>query len=336
MTAISLPDRAGRYVLGVPLELKLLGANVIILAAAALAISALPGFGQMEWLDITIVAGALAAAFSVNIALVHLALKPVTDLEIVAKRVSQGRLGERVPPSVVADSGLSQLGKTINEMLDTVAASRERMRKIGAEVVFAQEKERGRLARDLHDSIGQTIVAASFQLAAALNELPADAQNASLTDARDLLRTAVEEIRNLSLSLHPRVADDLGLPMALEALADATRERSLVDVRATSDVSGVTIPAPMATTLYRVAQEALRNVEKHADAAVAIVTLRARPGVAELEVRDDGQGFDSSSENSPPDSALHRLQERLSLAGGELHIDSTRESGTRVFARVNL
>jgi two-component system NarL family sensor kinase len=231
---------------------------------------------------------------------------------------------------------LAHLAKTMNEMLDTLAAGRERMRRIGADVVFEQERERARVARELHDSVGQTLVAASFQIAVAANDLGSDAGGARLAEARELMRTAVEEIRNVARSLHPRVADDLGLPLALEALADLTRQRSLVDVRVRTDVSGVTIPAPLATTLYRIAQEALRNVEKHADAGLALVTLRARPGFVELEVRDDGCGFGGPLEQSRHDSSLVSMRQRLSLAGGELHIDSTRENGTRVLARIGL
>lgn len=336
----SWPTRAmsaiGRRILGIRLELKLFGANALILAIAALALFTPFSFSQIRWVDVEIVILALATAGFVNVLLVRLALKPVNDLEMVAKRVSQGRLGERVPPSLVADPGLAHLAKTMNEMLDTLAASRERMRRIGADVVFAQERERARVARELHDSVGQTLVAASFQIAAAVNDLGSDAGNARLTEARELMRSAVEEIRNVSRSLHPRVADDLGLPMALEALADSTRQRSLIDVRVRSDVSGVTIPGPLATTLYRIAQEALRNVEKHADAGLALVTLRARPGFVELEVQDDGCGFDGPIGQSHQDSALNLMKERLSLAGGDLHIDSTRETGTRVRARVGL
>jgi signal transduction histidine kinase len=86
--------------------------------------------------------------------------------------------------------------------------------------------------------------------------------------------------------------------------------------------------------LYQVAQEALRNIEKHADAATATVCLSARPGLIELEIGDDGCGFDSPVAKARANSAFERLRERLSLAGGELHIDSTRDSGTRVVARI--
>ena len=202
--------------------------------------------------------------------------------------------------------------------------------------MFAHERERADVAKGLHDSVAQTLAAASFQIAAAATALGSGSGSAQLADARDLLRTALEEIRNVSRSLYPRVADDLGLPRALEALADSMRQRSLVDVQVRSDIYGIVIPPPLATTLYRVAQEALRNIEKHADAATATVLLRARPDLVELQITDDGRGFDRPHDWTMVGSALGLIRERLSLAGGELHIDSTRDSGTRVVATVSL
>ena len=325
-----------RAILAIRLQAKVLGANLIILGIAAAALWALPGARAVRPQDLVIVLGALAAGACVSYALVRVALKPVDDLERIARRVSQGRLSERVPPSLVADPGLAHLATTMNEMLDILAASRERMRKLGADVVYAQERERAQVARDLQDSVAQTLAAASFQIAAAINDIGRDTGATYLTDARDLLRTALEEIRNVSRSLYPRVAEDLGLPAALEALGDATRQRSLIDVKVHTDIVGVIIPVPLFTTLYRVAQESLRNVEKHADAGTATISLSARPGLVELEISDDGSGFDSRVTTARANSALERIRERLSLAGGELHIDSTRDSGTRVVARIRM
>ena len=325
-----------RAILAIRLQTKVLGANLVILGIAAAALWALPGVRATRPKDLVIVLGALAVGAGVSYALVRVALKPVDDLERIARRVSQGRLSERVPPSLVADPGLAHLATTMNEMLDTLSASRARMRKLGAEVVYEQERERADVARDLQDSVAQTLAAASFQISAAINDIGRDTGAAYLTDARDLLRTALEEIRNVSRSLYPRVAEDLGLPAALEALGDATRQRSLIDVKVRTDIVGVIIPVPLFTTLYRVAQESLRNVEKHADAATATVSLSARPGHVELEITDDGCGFDSQITIARANSALERIRERLSLAGGDLHIDSTRDSGTRVVARVRI
>ena len=325
-----------RAILAIRLQTKVLGANLVILGIAAAALWVLPGARAARPQDLFIVLGALAVGAGVSYALIRVALKPVDDLERIARRVSQGRLSERVPPSLVADPGLAHLATTMNEMLDTLSASRDRMRKLGADVLYEQERERAEVARDLQDSVAQTLAAASFQIAAAINDIGRDTGAAYLRDARDLLRTALEEIRNVSRSLYPRVAEDLGLPAALEALGDATRQRSLIDVKVRTDIVGVIIPVPLFTTLYRVAQESLRNVEKHADAGTATVSLSARPGLVELEISDDGCGFDSKVATARANSALERIRERLSLAGGELHIDSTRDSGTRVVARIRM
>lgn len=325
-----------RSLLRVSLEIKLLGANLIIVALAVLGLFAparlLPG----PLTDIYVVITALIVGATVNLVLLRLALRPVKELERVSKLVSEGRLSERVSPSMVADRELIHLSTTINEMLDSLAAGRDRMRKLGAEVVYAEEKERAQVARELHDSVGQTLAAASFQIAAVAQEIGNHSASARLAGVRELLRTALEEIRNVSRSLHPRVAADLGLPTALEALGDATQQRSLIDVQVTVDIDGVTIPSALAATMYRVAQEALRNVERHADAGRATVSLRARPGYVELEVEDDGRGFEGPKEKSRAESGLASMRERLSLAGGELHIDTTGDRGTRVIAWVGM
>jgi signal transduction histidine kinase len=102
------------------------------------------------------------------------------------------------------------------------------------------------------------------------------------------------------------------------------------------DNPGVFIPPALSATLYRVAQEALRNVERHADAGHATVSLKARPGYVELEISDDGQGFDGPPARQREESGLAIIRERLSLAGGELHIDTARGGGTRVRAWVGM
>ena len=325
-----------RPILGIPLELKLLGANLIIVAVAVLLLFAPVSLHTARLTDAYVVVAALIVGASVNFGLVRLALRPIDALERVAKRVSEGRLSERVPASIVADSELTRLSTTINGMLDNLAAGRERMRKLGAEVVYAEERERAEVARELHDSVGQMLAAASFQVTAAAHEIGNHKASPRLAEVRELLRTALEEIRNVSRSLHPRVATDLGLPSALEALGDATQQRSLVDVRVNVDISGVVIPAALSATLYRVAQEALRNVEKHSDAGHATVSLRARPGYVELEVSDDGRGFEGALEKKRGESGFTTMRERLSLAGGALHIDTARDRGTRVTAWIGM
>jgi signal transduction histidine kinase len=325
-----------RAILGIPLQAKLLGANLIILAVVVMVLFGPIHLQPGHLTDVLVVVAALTIGATVNFALVRLALRPIDALQRVARLVSEGRLSERVPASIVADRELTQLSTTINEMLDSLSAGRDRMRKLGAEVVYAEERERAQVARELHDSVGQTLAAASFQISAAAHEIGSHPASPRLATVRELLRTSLEEIRNVSRSLHPRVASDLGLPAALEALGDATQHRSLVDVQVNVDISGVAIPAAVSATLYRVAQEALRNVERHADAGHATVSLRARPGYVELEIKDDGRGFEGPLEQRRGESGLATIRERLSLAGGELHIDTAKDRGTTVIAWVGM
>ena len=325
-----------RAILGIPLQAKLLGANLIILAVVVLVLFGPIHLQPGHLTDAVVVVVALLIGAIVNCSLVRLALRPIDALQRVARLVSEGRLSERVPASIVADRELTRLSTTINEMLDSLSAGRDRMRKLGAEVVYAEERERAQVARELHDSVGQTLAAASFQIAAAAHEIGSHPASSRLATVRELLRTSLEEIRNVSRSLHPRVASDLGLPAALEALGDATQQRSLVDVQVNVDISGVAIPAAVSSALYRVAQEALCNVERHADAGHATVCLRARPGYVELEIKDDGRGFEGPLEKKRGESGLAAIRERLSLAGGELHIDTARDRGTTVVAWVGM
>jgi signal transduction histidine kinase len=224
-----------RFVLEVPLETKLLGANLIIVAVAGLLLFGPVQLQPARLTDAYIVVVALILGATVNLVLVRLALGPIESLERVAKWVSEGRLAERVPASIVADHELARLSKTINEMLDNLAAGRERVERLGAEVIYAEERERSQVAQELHNSVGQKLADASFEIGASTNEMTSDARAARLANARALLRAAIEEIRNISGSSHLHVATDLGLPRALDTLRAVTTRRSLSNARTTAD-----------------------------------------------------------------------------------------------------
>jgi methyl-accepting chemotaxis protein len=224
-----------RFVLEVPLETKLLGANLIIVAVAGLLLFGPVQLQPARLTDAYIVVVALILGATVNLMLVRLALGPIESLERVAQWVSEGRLAERVPASIVADHELARLSKTINEMLDNLAAGRERVERLGAEVIYAEERERSQVAQELHNSVGQKLADASFEIGASTNEMTSDARAARLANARALLRAAIEEIRNISGSSHLHVATDLGLPRALDTLRAVTTRRSLSNARTTAD-----------------------------------------------------------------------------------------------------
>jgi signal transduction histidine kinase len=231
-----------RLILEVPLEMKLLGANLIIVAVAGLLLFGPVQLQPARLADAYIVVVALILGATVNLVLVRLALGPIESLERVARWVSEGRLAERVPASIVADHELARLSKPINEMLDSLAAGRERVERLGAEVIYAEERELSQVAKELHDSVGQKLADASFEIAASTNEMKGDARAGRLAKARALLRAAIEEIRNISGSSHLHIATDHYLPRALDTLSGVTPQRSLNNARSTADISDGLVP----------------------------------------------------------------------------------------------
>jgi signal transduction histidine kinase len=323
--------------LGVSLTGKLAGANLLVLLVALAAL--VTAAGRPDALDAYIVGGALALGLVVNTLLVRAALRPVWELERVASQVWAGDFGARVPGSAVADREMTRVGRTFNLLLDSLADDRERMRTLAMQAVRAQDDERSRFARELHDSTAQTIAALTYQLAAAARAAGEQGQPAlqeTLQELRDQTGELLEEVRLLSHAIHPRVLDDLGLVPALEWLARQTRQHAALDVQvdATLPPDAADMSDATAAALYRVAQEALRNVERHARAGSARLTLRADGSHVILDVVDDGRGFDvAEAEARRPGMGLFSMRERLGLVGGSFDVLTSPGRGTRVRAR---
>jgi signal transduction histidine kinase len=319
-------------ILGVPLVDKIIGANAIIIAAG-FAYEALAS-GPAERATVIAMTVIMIAASIVNVALIRVALKPVKELVSLAEKVSAGDFNARGTPSPFADEELSTLGATINSLLDSLAVERKRIRDLGAEVIHAQDAERARVSRELHDSIAQTLAAARFQIVAAGGGASEETRR-HLASVNEMLTAVTEEVRDVSNSLHPRVAEDLGLESALTTLARQINQRSGVDVSVSVSVSVEPIPVNVSSTIYRVAEEALKNIEMHSRAKLASVHVVSGNGRITLEVLDDGAGFDPNRMNRVAGrSGLASVKDRVVLAGGRMQIDSKPNGGTRVMAEL--
>lgn len=322
-------------ILRVPLLAKLAGANFLIV------VSALIGVSVGRRLDtpgtvVSILGMALGASLIVNLVLVYVALRPLNDLELTATRLSAGDMEARVPTSVLADRDMTRVGTTLNALLDRLTEDRARERRLAAQVISAQDEERARVARELHDSTAQTLTAILLQLGAAARESTSEPLNARIATLRELAAEALEEVRSMSHTMHPRVLDDLGLAAALEWLARQAREQSL-DVEVDACELDVVIPAPVAAALYRVAQEALRNAARHANATRIDIRLRQDGRQAMLEIEDNGAGFDVVlAEQRRPGMGLFSMRERMGLVNGRLAVNSARDRGTSIMATVPL
>lgn len=323
-------------VLRVPLLAKLAGANLLIV------VSALVGVAVERRLDmpgsvVSILGIALVASLIVNFALVFVALRPLNDLELTATRLSGGDMTARVPSSPLADRNMMRVGRTLNTLLDRLTEDRARERQLAAQVISAQDEERARVARELHDSTAQILTAVMLQLGAAARESTTPALDARIVTLRELAAEALEEVRSLSHTMHPRVLDDLGLAAALEWLARQARAQGSMDVQVDACEFDPPIPPSVAAALYRVAQEALRNAGRHAEARRVDVRLRREGMSAVLEVQDDGVGFDVAlAEQRRPGMGLFSMRERMGLVSGRLEVRSEPRRGTRVMATVPL
>lgn len=208
----------------------------------------------------------------------------------------------------------------------------DRLRTYVQEVTLAQEAERARLARDLHDDVAQRLVVLVRHLDA-IEEAGAPDDD-RLAAARTSASAALAEVRRTSRDLRPTVLDDLGLSPALEWLADDLEQRS--GIAATADVVGPVrrLDPPVELALFRIAQEALRNVERHAAATTASITVSLGASTVDLEVRDDGVGFEVPDDLRTLARAGRLgtigMQERAELVGGRLEVRSAPGEGTTV------
>ena len=329
----SRTPRVGATALRVPLVLKLLGAHLLGVAIVVAVLYATLGPARSPGAVIL----AVLAAMVVFGALASVALLPLRGIEAVASRVWRGDFGARVGTSPVADSDMKRIGTTFNLLLDGLVADRTRMRALASSVIDAGDRERAMLARELHDSTAQQLAALVLQLSAAARDSGDPAMTERLQQIRDQASDALEEVRLLSHTVHPRVLDDLGLPAALKKLARESADVAKLDIEVTVADGDEVVPPTLASTLYRVAQSAVHNVVKHANASHVDVQLQVRDGEAVLEIVDDGRGFDvTEAEQRRPGMGLFTMRERVALAGGRFDVHSAPGRGTRVTAIVPL
>jgi two-component system, NarL family, sensor histidine kinase UhpB len=306
VTARYVRDEPGRSLLGVAGVLALLGIGVTLL---------------------------------VNAVILRVALRPLDDLERTAARVQRGELDRRAPVSPVADRELDRLRRTFNAMLDTAAAYRARLRQVAARALSAAEEERKRIARELHDETAQMLAALLIRIRVVRNSRDPEKLEPLLDGMREDVSRALEGIRRFARGLRPPALDELGLVPAIEGHARSLQEISglAVDVHADADVAG-DLPPEAELATYRIVQEALSNVVRHARAThVAVEILRAGDRLV-VTVEDDGRGFDPDNVIATEGGGLglFGMKERAGYIGGRVEVASTPGAGTRVRAEIPL
>jgi len=207
--------------------------------------------------------------------------------------------------------------------------TRDGMRK----VVEAQELERTRLARELHDETGQALTSILLGLKSLEQALDSDEGREGVASLRDLVVSTLQDVRRLAVELRPSALDDFGLAPALERLVDTYGRQAAVPVHLEIRLGDERLPAEVETTLYRMVQEALTNVAKHADATSISILLTRTAASVRLVVEDDGAGFEPGGARDGG-LGLPGMRERVALLDGRLRIESAHGKGTTLVAEV--
>lgn len=324
-----------------PLFYKVLIANAVLIASGALAAAwtlthaPWPTGGGMTPATV-ILAGTIGISILVNYLLMRLAFHPVFQLRETMEAVRQGQLSARAP-SDAADPDVAQLATTFNEML---AELEEYRRSSSSLILRALEEERKRIARELHDETSQALTNMVIRLEMLLESLDGNDERlaSDIRRLRDLAANALNETRRLTFDLRPTILDDLGLVPAIRWLIKDKLEPEGLQAR--FEVTGFEgrLSDEKETTLFRIVQEALSNVVRHADAQNVLVEVYQRDGYLVAAVEDDGRGFDVRSIR-PDDPrgrglGLFGMRERAELVGGRLTVTSVAGKGTRIEAAI--
>ncbi len=223
-------------------------------------------------------------------------------------------------------------------LFEQVRAAQERSQLLSQLLVEAQETERRRIARELHDEVGQALTAVKINLQASRRKSGADTTN-QLEDSIYIVEQTLQQVRNIALDLRPSLLDDLGLAVALRWYVERVAQRVGLVPEIITDLNTVRFPPHLETTCFRLTQEVLTNIVRHAQAQHVRLELRlCQPEILELIISDDGVGFNVATTleqaNQGVSLGLLGMQERLLIAGGSFEITSQPGQGSQILVRL--
>ena len=320
-------ERAGvRQALRVSLYWRVVAINAggLVAAALVLALSPITVSSRLTVAEAIGLAVGTVVLIAVNGVLLRRVFGPLERLTALMRRVDPLTPGRRIelerPVAEVAD-----LYDSFNAMLDRLEHER---RTSGRRALMAQERERKRLARELHDEVGQTLTGVVLQLEGLHRMAPPELAE-PVAALQETAREGVEEVREIVRGLRPQALDEFGLRSALISLAEGVTERTGVRVRARLESELPPLAAEQDLAIYRVAQESLTNVARHAEARNAEIVLEHDEEAIVLRVRDDGRGI-GDADASGQGAGLGGMRERALLVGGRLSVFRRDGGGTEV------
>lgn len=278
-------------------------------------------------------------ALSVQLFLI-LASMPLLFLAALIKEreMAQEAAHQKEERLELALGAAQQASQALSDSREELRQSHNQVRKLLGKLIDAQEAERRRISRELHDDLNQKIATLSMNMSQLKRKLPMPESElvTELDHLRESATTLTNDVRTLSHQLHPAVLEHLGLVTALESYISNFKIEEMIDVKLTADVGAERIPFQISICLYRVALEALRNISRHSGATSAAISLRRFDDVLELQVSDTGKGFNVETFKQGGGLGLISVEERLRLLQGVCEIHSAPQRGTTLVVRVPL
>jgi two-component system, NarL family, sensor histidine kinase UhpB len=318
------PEPARRPQVSLLWRLFLVNAAVVILAAVLLVVTPVTISARVTAGEIAIVALAVVAMLGANLLLLRRALSPLRDLARLMHVVDPLDPGRRLTQGRAADREVATLTEAFNAMLDRLEAER---RTSARRALAAQEDERLRISRELHDEIGQSLTAVAMQAEHAADSAPPDVR-ARLAAVPEAIRRSIDDVRRIARRLRPEALDDLGLANAMISLCRRMGQQTGARIETDLATSLPGAAPEIELVIYRVAQESLTNAVRHAEASKITVSLAAADAHITLRVRDDGRGIEGPL--SPEAAGVDGMRERAMLVGARLTIESQPGAGTEV------
>ena len=296
-------------------------ATAVLLAFLALVFAPVTVSIPVTTAELAILVAGLLGMLALNLVLLRPAFRPLDTLADTMRRHDPLSPGVRVP--VDGEPDVAALAEAFNDMLERLESER---RESARQALRVLEGERSRIARELHDEVGQTLTGVMLQVEGLAARIP-DELHEQLDELRETARRGTEDVRRIARRLRPEALEDLGLQSALAALATAFAEQAGIRVDRRLE-PGLELTEEQELVVYRVAQEALTNVARHAGAKRVDLRLERAGDRVALSVRDDGRGITEAAKGSS--QGIRGMRERAMLIGADIDIRGSAGKGTTI------
>ena len=296
---------------------------------------------ETAWIVLMVSVGVVISIL-LNLYILQAALAPMRDLSTLVSQISDSPVQELEVSLRNPDPDTARLAASLSALIDQLYSNNRQLQQLSKRAIRAQEEERVRIARSLHDDTGQALLSLMYTLESLEKHVPQDDQAIQdrISDALVVASEALGSLRRVIRDLRPAVLDDLGLVSATRWYARSRLEATGVLVDFQADAESLPLSGELNITLFRIVQEAINNISRHAHAENARIRLGLDQDEVFLDIKDDGIGFQVSGNTAEAINLNHwglaGIQERINLVNGRLIVESAPGKGTHLQVRAPL